>query len=302
MKSSVLSLIGNTPLISIQWAEACRIFAKAEFLNPGGSVKDRPALHMIEKAEKSGSLRPGMVIVEATSGNTGIGLALVGRMKGYAVRIVMSASMSEERKKIIRALGAELVETPAKNGVEGSVDLAREMAESDSNVWLAGQFENNDNPEIHYITTGPEIWEQMEGRVDAFVTGIGSGGTCQGVGSFLKEKNPDLKIFAVEPEGYSAILQQEPGLHQIHNIQGIGDGFIPKLLDVNIIDEVLTIYDSEAVQITRGLACNHGLLVGTSAGANVFGAIQVMKKLGRDARVVTILPDRAERYFSTSLL
>jgi len=302
MKSSVLSLIGNTPLITIQWADACRIFAKAEFLNPGGSVKDRPALHMIEKAEKRGDLRPGMVIVEATSGNTGIGLALVGRMKGYTVRIVMSASMSEERKKIIRALGADLVETPAKAGVEGSVNLAREMADCDSNVWLASQFDNTDNAEIHYITTGPEIWKQMEGHVDAFVTGIGSGGTCQGVGSYLKEKNPDLKIFAVEPEGYSAILQQEPGLHHIHNIQGIGDGFIPKLLDVSIIDEVITIYDSEAVQITRGLACNHGLLVGTSAGANVFGAIQVMKKLGRDARVVTILPDRAERYFSTSLL
>ncbi len=302
MRSSVLDLIGNTPLLSIRWAEGCEIFAKAEFLNPGGSVKDRPALHMINKAEERGDLRPGMAILEATSGNTGIGVALVGRLKGYPVRIVMSASMSDERKKIIRALGAELIETPARDGVEGSVQLANEMAASDPNAWLVHQFDNPDNAEIHYLTTGPEIWEQMDGRVDAFVTGIGSGGTCQGVGSFLREKNPDIKIIAVEPEGHSALLQQEPGLHTVHQIQGIGDGFVPNVLDVNLINEIITVYDSEAVQITRGLATSHGILVGTSSGANVFGAVQMMKKLGPKARIVTVLPDRAERYFSTSLL
>ncbi len=300
--TTVLDMIGNTPLVHIDWANGCNVYAKAEHLNPGGSVKDRPAAYMMKKAIERGELKRGMTVVEATSGNTGIGIALAARLLGFPAKIVMPESMSEERKKIIKALGAELILTRKEYSISGAVERLDAMMKEGDSYWRANQFENPDNPEVHYQTTGPEIWKQMDGQVDVFVTGIGSGGTCQGVGGFLKEKNPNLLVVAVEPEGYSALLQQEPGLHTFHEIQGIGDGFVPNVLDTSLVDEVITVYDNEAIQITRGLALSHGLLVGTSSGANIFGAIQMIKKLGPKARVATLLPDRAERYFSTSLL
>lgn len=275
------------------------IYAKAEFLNPAGSIKDRVAKHIIEQAEIKGELRPGATIVEATSGNTGIAVAFVGRLKGYKVIICMPSDMSEERKKIIRALGAELIETPAEQSIAGACDKAEELRKDIPNSFLVGQFVNPLNPEIHYITTAHEIWEQMEGQVDAFVAGIGSGGTLTGVGTFLKEKNPAAKIIAVEPKNSAALLGHEPGFHQI---QGIGDGFIPPVLEVDLIDEVITVTDDDAINTTRQLAALQGALVGTSSGANVWSAMQIALKLGPDSRVATVLPDRAERYFSTSLL
>ncbi|NOZ88159.1 MAG: cysteine synthase A [Deltaproteobacteria bacterium] len=298
----VLDLIGKTPLVEVPNTLSPSIFAKAEFLNPGGSVKDRVAKHLIECAERDGLLNPDTVIVEATSGNTGIGVALVGRLKGYRVVIVMPESMSEERKKIIRALGAELVATPSNKSIKGAVDKARELVERNQNIWLVDQFGNPHNPEVHYLQTGPELYEQMDGKVDAFVAGVGSGGTLQGVGRYLKEKNTGVKLVAVEPEGASALLGEEPGLHRIHQIQGIGDGFIPDVLDTSMIDQVITVSDDDAIYTTRQLARKHGLLVGTSSGANFWAAQKVAEEIGAEARVATIFPDRAERYFSTALI
>ncbi len=278
---------------------AGNVYAKAEFLNPGGSIKDRIAKHIIERAEESGFLKKGAVIVEPTSGNTGIGFALAGVRRGYKVIIVMPEDMSEERKKIIRALGAELVLTPKEKSISGAVEKALEIKASRPDVYLPQQFENPWNPEAHYLNTAPEIWNQMEGEVDAFVAGVGSGGTLGGVGKYLKEKNPDIKIVAVEPSNSAALLGHEPGLHQI---QGIGDGFIPPVLDTSLIDDVITVTDEDAVYMARELAQKEGVLVGTSSGANVWSAIALSKKMGQGKNIVTILPDRVERYFSTSLI
>jgi len=294
LTDNILDLIGNTPLIRLRRES---IFAKAEFLNPGGSVKDRVALAMLEGAERDGKLRPDSIIVEPTSGNTGIGLALVGRLKGYTVRIVMPAGMSEERKKLIRALGAELVLTPDKEGLTGAVRAAEEIAEKDPRVFIPQQFENPDNPRCHYNETARELWRQMEGEIDCFVAGVGSGGTLQGVGSFLREHKPGVKIVAVEPKNVAALLGHEPGLHQI---QGIGDGFVPAILDVSLVDEVIEVTDEDAIETTRQLGRDYGLLVGISSGANVWGARKMAEKL--PGKIATILPDRAERYFSTALL
>jgi len=275
------------------------VYAKAEFLNPAGSVKDRIAKYIIEQSELSGKLKPGATIVEATSGNTGIAVAFVGRLKGYRVIICMPSDMSEERKKIIRALGAELIETPAEKSIAGACEKAEEIRASIADSFLLGQFENPLNPEIHYKTTAAEIWEQMDGAVDAFVAGIGSGGTLAGVGKFLKERNPATIIAAVEPANSSALLGHEPGFHQI---QGIGDGFIPPVLDTSLIDKIITVTDEDAIRMTRELASIQGCLVGTSSGANVWSAIELAEEIGPESRVVTVLPDRAERYFSTALL
>ena len=295
----ILQLVGNTPMLHLCNIAGGCIYGKAEFLNPAGSVKDRVAKYLIEQAELHGELVPGCTIVEATSGNTGIAVAFVGKLKGYRVVICMPSDMSEERKKIIRALGAELIETPAELSIQGSVDKAQEIKDSTECAFLVGQFTNPLNPEIHYKTTGREIWEQMDGNVDAFVAGIGSGGTFTGVGRYLKERNPNVVLAAVEPKNVSALLGHEPGFHQI---QGIGDGFIPPVLDTKIIDEIITVSDEDAIATTRELASVQGCLVGTSSGANVWSAMQLAAKLGPDSRVVTVLPDRAERYFSTSLL
>lgn len=297
--SNILDLIGNTPLISLEQTTGLNIFAKAEFLNPGGSIKDRIAKNMIEDAEASGKLKPGMTIIEPTSGNTGIGLAFCGVRKGYKVIIVMPENMSEERKKIIKALGAELVLTPAQLSIGGSVEKAQELVAQSDEYFMPQQFVNPANPDIHYRTTGPEIVSALGKKVDIYVSGIGSGGTLQGIGKYLREQNPDCKIVAVEPKNVSALLGHEPGLHQI---QGIGDGFVPDVLDVNMIDDIVEVTDEDAIGTARELAAVQGLLVGTSSGANVWAAKQMAKKYGEDKVIATILADRAERYFSTSLL
>ncbi len=297
--TNVLDLIGNTPLVSLEATTGLQIYAKAEFFNPGGSIKDRIALNMLEEAEKSGALRPGMTIIEPTSGNTGIGLALCGVRKGYKVIIVMPENMSDERKKIIRALGAELVLTPPELSIDGSVQEALRLAASSDEYFVPQQFENLANPQAHYKGTAREIVEQLGRKVDIFVSGIGSGGTLQGIASYLLEQNPDCKIVAVEPKNVSALLGHEPGLHQI---QGIGDGFVPAVLDTKIITDIVEVSDDDAINTARELAKVQGLLVGTSSGANVWAAKKMAEKYGRDKVIATILADRAERYFSTSLI
>ncbi len=294
---NILDAIGNTPLVKLKKITTGSIYAKAEFLNPGGSVKDRVAKYLIEEAEKEGKLNNDSIIAEPSSGNTGIGLTLVGVQKGYKVIIVMPESMSEERKKIIKAFGGEIILTPTKNNIQGSIDKVMQLAKADSRIYIPQQFENPKNPEIHYLTTASEIWSQLNGDIGAFIAGVGSGGTIGGVGKFLKEKSPDIKIVAVEPENCSALLGHEPGLHQI---QGIGDGFIPQVLDVSLIDEIITVTDEDAISTTRLLAKAEGLLVGTSSGANVWAAMKLAKTF--DKNIVTVLADRAERYFSTSLI
>jgi len=294
LTDNILDLIGNTPLIQLRGE---RVFAKAEFLNPGGSIKDRVALAMIEGAERDGKLTSDSILVEPTSGNTGIGIALVGRLKGYRVIIVMPEGMSVERKKLIRALGAELVLTPDEDGIPGAVRKVEEMTRADSRYFVCQQFENPDNPRVHYEETSHELWRQMSGDIAAFVAGVGSGGTLQGVGKFLKERKPDVQIVAVEPKNVSALLGHEPGLHQI---QGIGDGFVPTVLDVSLVDEVIEVTDDDAIETTRQLGRDYGLLVGISSGANVWAARQLAQRI--DGNIATVLPDRAERYFSTALL
>lgn len=294
LTDNILDLIGNTPLIRLQ---GDKIYAKAEFLNPGGSIKDRVAVAMLEGARRDGRLRPDSIIVEPTSGNTGIGVALVGRMKGYRVRIVMPEGMSIERKKLIKATGAELVLTPDEDNIAGAVAVAKKMAADDPRVFVPQQFENPDNPRCHYEHTGPELWHQIGGEIDCFVAGVGSGGTLQGVGSFLKEHNPSIKLVAVEPKNVSALLGHEPGLHQI---QGIGDGFIPAVLDVSLVDDVIEVTDEDAIKTTRQLGQEYGLLVGISSGANVWAARKLNGSI--KGNIATVLPDRAERYFSTALL
>lgn len=297
--TNVLDLIGNTPLLSLEQTTGLNIFAKAEFLNPGGSIKDRIALHMIEDAEKSGKLKPGMTIIEPTSGNTGIGLALCGIRKGYRVIIVMPENMSDERKKIIKALGAELVLTDPGLSIDGSVQKAEELAASSGEYFVPQQFKNPANPDTHYRTTAREIVEQLGKKIDVFVSGIGSGGTLQGIAKYLLEQNPECRIVAVEPKNVSALLGDEPGLHQI---QGIGDGFIPDVLDTAIITDIVEVSDDDAIQTARELARVQGLLVGTSSGANVWAAKLMAERYGREKVIVTVLADRAERYFSTALI
>jgi cysteine synthase len=294
LAANILDLIGDTPLIRLGSEP---VFAKAEFLNPGGSIKDRVALAMLEGAERDGRLKPDSIIVEPTSGNTGIGVALIGRLKGYRVKIVMPEGMSEERKKIIRALGAELILTPDQESIAGAVRRVAEMAAADPRIYVPQQFENPDNPRCHYENTAHEIWRQIRGEVDCFVAGVGSGGTLQGVGKFLREHRPDVHLVAVEPKDVAALLGHEPGLHQI---QGIGDGFIPAVLDVSLIDEVIEVTDDDAIETTRQLSRDLGLLVGVSSGANVWAARQLSKR--KNGNIVTVLADRAERYFSTALL
>jgi len=297
--SHILNTIGNTPMVRLVDMGAGNVYAKVEFFNPGGSIKDRVAKYIVERAEKSGFLKKGSIIVEPSSGNTGIGFALVGVRRGYRVIVVMPEDMSDERKKIIRALGAELLLTPKEKGITGSIEKVMELKASDPNVYVPQQFENPWNPETHYLFTAPEIWRQMDGEVSAFVAGVGSGGTLGGVGRFLKEKNPQVRIVAVEPSNAAALLGHEPGLHQI---QGIGDGFIPPVLDTSLIDDVITVTDESAISMARDLSKIEGLLVGTSSGANVWAAIELSKRIKPPENIVTVLPDRVERYFSTSLI
>lgn len=300
MIHNIIECIGNTPMISLKESTGLPIYAKAEFLNPGGSIKDRVAKNMVEQAEKDGKLKPGMTIIEPTSGNTGIGLSLVGVRKGYRVIIVMPENMSEERKKIIQCLGAKLVLTPAKESIGGSVKKAEQLlAELGDQGFMPQQFENPANPDIHYRTTAPEIYKELDGKVDIFVGGLGSAGTLQGIGRYLKDQNPDIKIVAVEPKNVSALHGDKPGIHQI---QGIGDGFIPAVLDTSLIDDVVEVSDEDAIETTRQLAKVQGLLCGTSSGANIWACKQMAAKYGSDKVIATVLADRMERYFSTGLL
>lgn len=302
--TSVEQLIGSTPLLELKNIEKennidATILAKLEFLNPAGSVKDRVAKSMIEDAEKKGLIRSGSVLIEPTSGNTGIGLAAVGVARGYRVILTMPETMSIERRKILSAYGAEIVLTDGKLGMSGAIKKAEELAENIENSFLTGQFVNHANPKAHFETTGPEIWEDTEGCVDMFVAGVGTGGTITGVGEFLKSKNPNIKIIAVEPEK-SPFLSK--GIAGAHGLQGIGAGFKPDVLNVDIIDEIFTVSDEEAYNCGRMLAKKEGILVGITSGAAVFAATKIAarsKNIGKT--VVTLLPDTGARYLSTAM-
>jgi cysteine synthase A len=297
----VLSQIGNTPLVRLQSLApegGAEIWAKLEGLNPGGSVKDRVALSMIEAAEKDGRLNPGGTIIEPTSGNTGIGLAMVGAVKGYKVILLMPETMSQERRELLRAFGAELVLTPRAEGMLGALNRAEIMARENPDYFYPMQFENPANPKAHRRGTAPEIIEALGGAPDAFVAGVGTGGTITGVGEVLREKKKDIIIFAVEP-AYSAVLSGgPPGKHRI---AGIGAGFYPGVLNTRIYDEVIPVKDEDAAEAARLLSRKEGLLCGISSGAALWAARKVAERLGRGKRVVTVFPDSGERYLSTGL-
>lgn len=297
---NLTELVGNTPMLKLNKIEkennlTGEIYAKLEKFNPAGSVKDRVALEIIEDAERNGRLKKGSVIIEPTSGNTGIGIAMIGRLKGYKVILTMPSSMSEERRKVLKAYGAELVLTDAKLGMQGAVDKANELLQEYPNAIIAGQFTNPANVQAHYKTTGPEIWNQMDGQIDVYVASVGTGGTLSGTAKYLKEKNPNIKVIAVEPAESPLISEGHAGPH---GIQGIGANFIPDILDREIIDEVVTITTDEAYAVSREIAEKEGVLVGISAGA----AAAAAKRFAVDGKkVVVILPDSGERYLSTEL-
>ena len=296
--NSVLDLIGNTPMVKLKKIvdkDMAEIYAKLEFFNPGGSVKDRICLSMIEDAEKNGRLKPGGIVIEPTSGNTGIGLAMICAVKGYKCILAMPESMSVERRFILKSYGAEVILTPAIEGMTGSIKKAEEILKKTKNAFMPQQFNNPANPEAHRRTTAQEILTQTSGKLDAFVAGVGTGGTITGVGEVLKKKNHRIKIVAVEPSSSAVLSGKSAGSHRI---QGIGAGFIPKVLNRGIIDEIITVDDEQAFQITKRLAKEEGLFVGISSGAATFGALKVAKDLGRGKRVVVILPDTGQRYFS----
>ncbi len=289
---SLIDLVGNTPLLEVEE----NLFAKLEFQNPGGSVKDRAALGMVQKAEDVGELKQGGLIVEPTSGNTGISLAWIGKAKGYNVKLVMPESMSIERRKLMLQFGAELVLTPAEGGMKAAIEKAQELAQAE-NGWIPNQFTNSANPETHEKTTGPEIWKQIDEKLDFFVAGVGTGGTISGAGKFLKSKNPEIKIVAVEPEESAVISGEEKGAHKI---QGIGAGFIPDNLDKDLVDEIIKINSAEAIETSRNLAAEKGVLVGISSGANLAAARKIVEA-NPGKRVATIFCDGGERYISTDL-
>jgi cysteine synthase A len=300
--TSVLDCIGNTPMLdlSVEYhGRRYRLYAKAEFMNPSGSIKDRIAKYIVEEAEKRGILKRGYTIVEATSGNTGIALSMVAAAKGYRMLVVMPEHMTGERIKIMTGLGAEVCLTPKSEGFEGAVTRADRIVASGGRYFLANQFRNPDNVLAHYHTTGREILRQVNGRIDVFVAGVGTGGTLMGVGRALRDRNPDLRLVAVEPEEAAALS----GSKQIgdHKIAGIGDGFVPEIVDMSEISQVVTVKSDDAVEMARKLSCEQGLMVGVSSGANILASIQILDEAGGEKRVVTVLPDRAERYFSTDL-
>jgi cysteine synthase len=298
---NITELVGETPLLHFRRivpAGAADVFAKLEYLNPGGSVKDRAAIGMIRKAEEQGRLRPGATIVEATAGNTGVGLALIGVNKGYRVIVCVPEKFAEEKVKIMRALGAEVIRTPDEAGMQGAIQKAREIAAKIPGSFTALQFENPANPEFHHETTAAEILDQMEGRVDAVVIGVGTGGTFTGVARFMKEKfGPRVRCVAVETQG--SVLGGGP--KGPHKVEGIGSSFIPQTFDPRVCDEILMVHDQEAFDMVTQLARMEGVLGGSSAGANVYAAIEVAKKLGAGKRVVTVIPDSAERYMSKKI-
>ena len=304
MAACISELTGNTPLLELKNAKEklgllANVFAKLEFFNPAGSIKDRVANEMISEAERSGILKKCGTIIEPTSGNTGIGLACIAASKGYKAILVMPESMSIERRKLIAAYGAEIVLTPAKDGMSGSIKKAEELKKEIPGSIIAGQFVNKANPAAHYKTTGPEIWKQLDGKVDAFVSAVGTGGTITGTGRFLKEQNQNIKIFAVEPMA-SPVLSG--GSASPHKIQGIGAGFVPEVLDTDIYDEIICISDDNAVNTAREIPKYEGILVGISSGAALSAAFEIAKREEyKDKNIVVILPDTGERYLSTEL-
>ena len=300
----MLDLVGKTPLVEVQNIEKKydlpgRIAVKVEGFNPAGSVKDRVAANMIKTVEADGRLKPGTTIIEATSGNTGIGLAAIGALKGYPVVIVMPDTMSVERRNLLKAYGAKLVLTPGAQGMKGAIAKSEEIAKEVGDAFIAGQFVNQANPAAHLATTGPEIWEDTDGKVDIFVSGVGTGGTISGVGEYLKAKNPDVKVVAVEPETSAVLSGEQPGKH---GIQGIGAGFIPDTLDTHVYDEIITITDQEAYEAGRELAQSEGILAGISSGAALAAAKQLAAKPENKGKlIVALLPDTGDRYLSTPM-
>lgn len=304
IKTSAIELIGNTPLLELVHLEKkydlkAKLLGKLEYFNATGSVKDRIAKSMIEDAEKKGLLKEGSVIIEPTSGNTGIGLAAVGTAKGYRVIIVMPETFSVERRKLIKAYGAEIVLSEGAKGMKGAIAKAEELAETIPNSFIPGQFDNPANPKAHYETTGPEIWKDTDGKVDILVSGVGTGGTITGAGKYLKEKNPDIKVIAVEPEASPVLSGGNAGPHKI---QGIGPGFVATVLDTGIYDEIIRVTNEDALKTGAEFGRNEGVLVGISAGAAVWAAIQLAQREENTGRnIVIILPDSGDRYLSTAL-
>lgn len=305
VKTSASQLIGHTPLLEVKNYEAkngikdAHILAKLECFNPAGSVKDRIALAMIEDAEKSGKLKPGATIIEPTSGNTGIGIASVAAAKGYKAILTLPDTMSVERRNILRAYGAELVLTEGAKGMKGAIAKADELNKEIPGSIILGQFSNPANPKAHYETTGPEIWDDTDGKVDAFIAGVGTGGTLSGVGKYLKEKNPNVKIIAVEPDTSAVLSGEKPGPHKI---QGIGAGFIPETLDTKIYDEIIRVPNEAAFEEGRSLATSEGILVGISSGAALWAAKQLAaREEYKGKTIVALLPDSGDRYLSTPL-
>ena len=305
IKKSASELIGHTPLLEVTHFEEkngvtdATILVKLEYFNPAGSVKDRIALHMIEVAEREGKLKPGGTIIEPTSGNTGIGLAAVAAAKGYRAVLTLPETMSVERRKLLQAYGAELVLTDGAQGMKGAIAKAEELQAQTPGSIILGQFENPANPAIHKATTGPEIWEDTDGKVDIFVAGVGTGGTITGVGSYLKEKNPSVKVVAVEPESSPVLSGGQPGAHKI---QGIGANFVPKILDTDIYDEIIKVSNEDAFAAGRAIATQEGVLVGISSGAALHAAAELAKRPENKGKViVALLPDSGDRYLSTPL-
>lgn len=297
-------LVGNTPLLRMsKWSETKGttnpIIAKVEYFNPGGSAKDRIALAMVEDAEKKGMLKPGGTIIEPTSGNTGVGLALVAAVKGYKLILTMPETMSIERRNLVKAYGAEVRLTSGSEGMTGAIKAAEALRDSIKGAVILQQFENTANPEMHYHTTGPEIWRDTNGKIDIFVAGVGTGGTISGVGKYLKEQNPNIKVVAVEPAGSPVLNGGKSGPHKL---QGIGAGFTPYIYNKDVVDEVLDIADDDAIRTSRELAAAEGLLVGISSGAAAYGALlMAQRKENEDKTIVVLLPDTGERYLSTVL-
>ena len=291
-----LDLIGNTPMISLDKIGYKNVYVKLEKYNPAGSIKDRIALSMVEGAERKGILNKESVLVEATSGNTGIALAMVGKLKGYKVIIIMPETMSMERRQLVKAFGAELILTEGSKGMNGSIEKLNDRLKENKNYVNLGQFENEDNPKIHYEATGPEIYKELP-DVDVVIAGIGSGGTISGIGKFLKEKNENVKVIGIEPKSSPLITQKKAGAHKI---QGIGANFIPKNYDENIVDKVITVSDEDAFEIVRLMANKLGILVGISSGANIFGSIEISKKYP-DKKIATVAPDGVDKYMSMGI-
>jgi cysteine synthase A len=296
----ITQLVGDTPILQLKRivpAGSAEVYAKLEYLNPGGSVKDRAAIGIIRRAEEEGRLRPGGTIVEATAGNTGIGLALIGVSRGYQVQLFVPERFSQEKVMIMCALGAEVTRTPDSEGMQGAIKRAQELASRDPNAFMAAQFENPANPDYHYETTAWEVYEQMEGNIDAVVIGSGTAGTFTGVARYLKERLPRIMAFAVETQG-SVLGGGKPGPHKV---EGIGASFIPKNFDASVCDEVLMVTDPQAFGMVKELAAREGVLAGSSGGANVYASLEIAKRLGPGKRVVTMIPDSAERYLSKKI-